>query len=50
LAFRNRIRLRPEVALNQGFRANSGARSKLRTRYAVELGFFLSREPGSASD
>src|SRR5205823_896222 len=36
--YRNRIGFRSEVALNQGFRANSGARSsELWTRNAVEL-------------
>src|SRR3989442_13160226 len=39
--YRNRIGFRSEVALNQGFRANSGARSlELWTRNAVELGSF----------
>src|SRR5438552_16119619 len=39
--YRNRTRFRSEVALNQGFRANSGARSsELWTRNAVELGSF----------
>src|SRR5688572_11871522 len=38
---RNRIGFRSEVALNQGFRANSGARSvKTWTGNAVELGSF----------
>ena len=39
--YRNRIGFQSEVALNQGFRANSGARSPgLWTRNAVELGSF----------
>src|SRR2546429_9027992 len=39
--YRNPIGFRSEVALNQGFRANSGARSpELWTRNAVELGSF----------
>src|SRR4051812_19194998 len=39
--YRNQTGLRSEVALNQGFRANSGARSPgLWTRNAVEWGSF----------
>src|SRR3954447_14757686 len=46
---RNRIGFRSEVALNQGFRANSGARS-LRPGPAMRLNWvLLPREPGSAS-
>src|SRR6185295_13940419 len=47
--YRNRIGFRSEVALNQGFRANSGARS-LRPGPAKRLNWvLLPREPGSAS-
>src|SRR5829696_2002612 len=46
---RNRIGFRSEVALNQGFRANSGARSS-KPGPAMRLNWvLLPREPGSAS-
>src|SRR5215211_3109560 len=46
---RNRLGLRSEVALNQGFRANSGARSS-KPGPAMRLNWvLLPREPGSAS-
>src|SRR6266540_7220387 len=46
--YRNRIGFRSEVALNQGFRANSGARSsELWTRNAVELGSFTTGAPAA---